>query len=263
MGKFIQYDIIEILPTLKEFVEKVALDKEYSKEALFDLYRQVKSYETGKTKKVFSNILTRILFGVFKKGEKKSLNPLGILIKKDNLKENLLVEVIYLDLYNNTEIFRIECEELYKYLIRRGNFSYSKESFEEFIFARVERILEDDENLKENINNTRNKMYRTVKNLIILGAITNKNGIYVMQPLKPDWRLVAYLIVTEFKAKKVKIENIKKGKFKKILFISDYDIEEYLEKMQLENLIMVERRSGLSQININISDPYELVKFII
>jgi len=262
MGKFIQYDINEILPTLKEYVEKVALDREYLKAELFELYKQVKGFETGKTKKVFSNIIVRILFGDFNKGEKKKLNPLGILVKNDSLNEKLLAEVIYLDLYANTEIFRIECEELYKYLIRRGNFSYSKESFEEFIFARVERILEDNENLKDNINNTRNKMYRTIKNLIILGAIIDQKGTYVMQLLKPDWRLVAYLIITEFKAKKVMIDKIKKGNFKKILFMSDYDIEEYLEKMQGENLIMVERRSGLSQININISDPYELVKII-
>ena len=262
MGKFIQYDINEILPTLKEFIEKVEFEKKYTKDELFDLYKQIKSYETGKTKQIFSNILNRILFGNIKKNEKKSMNPLGILIKKNPSKENLMIETIYLDLYNNTDIFRIECDSLSEYLNKRGNFSYTKENFEEFIFARVERFLEEAPEYKDNLKNTRNKMFRTVKNLVLLGTIKEQEETHIMESFRPDWKLVAYLLIIEFESKKVMIDKLKKSKFKKTFFISDYDLEDYLEKLQLEGIIIIERRSGLSQININITDPYELVRII-
>lgn len=260
MGKFIQYNINNIYPILYEFINMIELGKKYSNEEILKIYTKCKSYETEKTKQGFFSIIKRILF-LENNNKEIYLSPIGILIEKYKENKKLLYEIIYLDLLNNTDIFRIEVMILLDYIERKGIINKTTESLKEFLCSKVISVLENNNDFNNNINNAINKINLTILNLLQVGIIKEfkNNDLIFIESYNPEWILFLFLITEEFKIKKLTFSQIKNSQSRKNLFISINKLRDLIDKIKIEGYCLVENQAGLDQIDLKYDNIEELV----
>lgn len=264
LGKFLQYDILGIIDYTRKVLSKVTEKKKYTKNDINVLFSSIKDHQTKKTKSDYFKLVRNIIFN--KKDEAFSLNPFGILSKKDISNHSLLAEVIYQHLYINTEIFRIECDIISNLIFAKGNFSKRAKSIKAILEKKTRKILIEN-NQVDNIHNMQKRLNRTIRNLIYLGVIqTSKEKdeeIYNIHFYNPDWRLFLLLIIEEFKKRKITIQEIENSNVVKMFFLEKSKVIDYLDIASNSGVLFIENQSGLNQIDVLKENALEMVSDLI
>lgn len=263
MAKFLQYNIDELLDFTKKSLSRLQIDKKYSKDEIKNIFSSVRDYQSKKTKTGYFGETMKILMESDESSYK--LNALSYLLKKNLEDDKLLIEIIFLYLYKNIEIFRIECNILSVFLDTKGSFSKRDSSFKAILIKKTKKYLFKKED-QGSIHNMEQKINRTFKNLITLGVITEffkddeeKEKYYEIHHYRPNLYLFLVLILQEFQKRKIGLSEIENSKTRKLFFMNKNEINDYLIKASEYNILTIENRAGLNQIDLLEKDPIKLI----
>jgi len=266
IGLFLQYPLKSLLNVFKEFINNLQIGKEYTRGALDRIYKQLKSYESVKTEKIFLNKLIEIIFPKFDKNHMHQLNHWGILAKKNSKDLELLKLIIYLNSFKKAYIFKLECEIVYDFIELYYDAPITKQSFIDITIIKLKKVLRgtEYEGKEKNARAKFSLVNSSLSEIRVIKELQQKNHIN-LKYLDPDWRVfVLYMYEKSLPDRKISIPKLlKESEVKKHLFIKEQDIMQKLYDLEVKGFVLMEDTAGIEQIHLKYESMEKVINEIV
>ncbi len=265
-GLFLQYSVKSLIDVFAEFINQLSIGKAYTKQELSNVYKELKGYESIKTKNIFLNKILEAIFSEFNTStDQNQLNHWGILARRNHKDLSILKLIIYLNSFKKAYIFELECEIIYDFVELYNDAPISNKSFIDITIRKLRIILKDtkSEGKEKNAREKFSLVNSSLSQIGVIKKLERKNYLN-LKYINPDWRVFTlYLFETYLPDIKISITKlIKESKVKKHLFMKEQEMMSKLIQLEDKGFINIENTAGVDQIHLNFNSLDKVINEI-